>query len=112
MRHTLGFTGAIILMQTAAFAQPNDNCTNALTLGVPGVAAASTVNATDDGGSACGADTSPDVWYAVTIAPGETRLHVDLCVGTNYDSAISLHTACPGTLENQVTCNDDACGFQ
>jgi hypothetical protein len=105
--------GVLLLLPAGVLAQPNNNCASATNLSVPGSASGTTVGATDDGGASCGsADTSADVWYRVVIDAGQTRLHVDTCTGTFYDSVLSLHTACPGTSGNQLACNDDSCDLQ
>src|SRR5262249_42173267 len=48
---------------------------------------------------------TPDVWYAyVSTCTGTLR--VDTC-GSNYDTVLSVHSACPGTPGNELACNDD-----
>jgi hypothetical protein len=69
----------------------------------------STVGATSDGSSSCdGLAGSPDVWYRYQPY-GSGQLTISLC-GSTFDTVLSLHTACPGTIENQVVCNDNYCG--
>ncbi|MCE2654639.1 MAG: hypothetical protein LW650_14695 [Planctomycetaceae bacterium] len=68
----------------------------------------STVGSTNDG-SACVSETAPDVWYKYVPTAGEAGadVQVSLCTGTNYDSVVSIHTACGGPA---IACNDDSCG--
>ncbi len=85
---------------------PNNACANAISIG-SGTFTGTTVGATNDGPALCGSNStaSPDVWYRYT-APCSGTLKIDTC-GSSYDSAISVHTGCPGTAGNQLTCNDD-----
>ncbi len=85
----------------------NNACASATTIG-NGSFAGTTVGATNDGRSTCGAaDASLDVWYSYT-ATCTGVLTVDTCTASSYDTVISVHSACPGTTSNQLTCNDDA----
>ncbi|MBI3847149.1 MAG: hypothetical protein HY292_21180 [Planctomycetes bacterium] len=67
-----------------------------------------------DGSASCGSTVaSPDVWYRYTAACTGTMV-VDSCgtndltgVDTGTDTVISLHSGCPGTTGNEITCNDD-----
>jgi hypothetical protein len=69
----------------------------------------STVGATSDGSSSCdGLPGSPDVWYRYQPY-GSGQLTISLC-GSTFDTVLSLHTACPGTVEDQLACNDNYCG--
>jgi hypothetical protein len=88
-------------------APPNNNCANAIAV-TTGTYTGSTANATRDGSASCGSSsTTKDVWYKHT-APRSGTLRVNTC-GSGYDTVLSLHSACPGTTSNQLTCNDD-CG--
>ncbi len=70
-----------------------------------------TIGATNDGSASCASSgTAPDVWYRYTAASDFT-LTLDLC-GSSYDTALSIHSACPGSVENELACNDDSCGLQ
>jgi hypothetical protein len=98
----------------AALAQPaNDSCANAIPV-TPSAAGSSisgtTVGATVDGSTNCGASTSPDVWYTFTL-PHSTYITADVC-GATWDTVVSIHSGCPGTSANTVICNDDSCGLQ
>jgi V8-like Glu-specific endopeptidase len=88
----------------------NDNCASALpvTAGVP--VTGSTACASNDGTANCaGSATSNDVWYAFT-ADCTASYSADT-LGSGYDTAISVHTGCPGNLSNIVVCDDDGAGF-
>ena len=70
-----------------------------------------TVDATNDGSATCASSAfSPDVWYRYG-PQSDGVLEVSLC-GSAYDTAISIHTACPGNSKNEVACNDDSCDLQ
>lgn len=84
---------------------PNNQCANALRIGT-GNFSGTTVGATQDGPTACGASPAgPDVWYAFT-ATCYGQLSVSTC-GSAFDTLISVHTGCPATTANQLNCNDD-----
>ncbi|MGQ0628001.1 MAG: hypothetical protein ACT4PL_07870, partial [Phycisphaerales bacterium] len=93
---------------TAAAQVPaNDLCANAQTVTV-GSIIGSTVNALVDGTSTCGpgASTTPDVWYRF-VAVGAGTLSVSTCgPNTNYDTVVSIRSACPGS-GSTLACNDD-----
>src|SRR5262245_26914820 len=103
---------AALLLAAPASAQPaNDNCANAPSIGNVTVSG-TTVGATIDGSSGCSGGSAPDVWYRYT-ATATTTITVSTCnPGTGYDTVISVHTGCPGTIANQIICNDDVtCQF-
>lgn len=95
-----------------AQAQPANNaCQNAAAI-TPGTVTGTIVGATNDGSTDCGqAATSPDVWYRYTSATTQTVTVTTCGPGTTYDSVLSVHSACPGTIANQITCNDDSCSI-
>ncbi|HNO79114.1 MAG TPA: hypothetical protein PKN33_13760 [Phycisphaerae bacterium] len=88
----------------------NDKCIDAITI-CPGVTFGSTLGSLPDGSSTC-AQSNPasDVWFR--YAPQTSgNAFVSLCdSGTDYDSAISIHTGCPGQVYDEVACDDDGCG--
>ncbi len=92
-------------------APANDLCANATWAAAGVTYTGSTVNALNDGTASCGASTtSPDVWFKYRPATSGS-VDVRTC-GSNFDSVLSVHTACGGA---QVAngCNDDsatACG--
>jgi len=93
-----------------AFAVPaNDACASAAVIGL-GTVSGSTVEATIDGSSSCDASNNrPDVWYRYTAAAD--GLMTFTVSGTLLDTALSLHTGCPGdpgALE--LVCSDDSGG--
>jgi hypothetical protein len=93
-------------------AQPgNDSCQSAPVL-KPGTVVGTTTNSTNDGAAPCGASGgSPDVWYRYTAASSGTAVITTCAKATNFDSVLSVHTACPGSIANEIACNDDSCGF-
>jgi hypothetical protein len=87
----------------------SDACADAIII-CPGITYFdSTVGATNDGSASCEPDGN-DVWYYYK-ATGSGFLTVSLC-GSSYDTALSIHTACPGTPDNEVACSDNFCGQQ
>ncbi len=88
----------------------NDNCEDAFPVGF-GAYAGDTSEATQDGEASCGASIfSPDEWYR--FVPAESGLVVAETVGSSYDTVLSVHSGCPGTMGNQIVCNDDSAGLQ
>ena len=70
-----------------------------------------TTAATNDGSATCGdSDTTPDVWYYYQ-PDGYGSVSISLC-GSEYDTVLSVHSGCPGSVNNQLACNDDYCGQQ
>ncbi|MBL9000662.1 MAG: hypothetical protein JNK25_05945 [Phycisphaerae bacterium] len=87
----------------------NDACENATPVGL-GTVNGSTICATNDGSANCAASaSSPDVWYV--FVPDCTAFYEFNTLGnSNYDTALSVHTGCPGTIANQIACDDDSAG--
>ena len=86
----------------------NDDCADAIEIGF-GSFAGSTLAATNDGEASCGSSLfSPDVWFKLSI-PATQTVFVDT-LGSTFDTVLSVHTACPGTIGNQLVCNDDVFG--
>lgn len=101
-----GSGGSGLTSQTSA--SPTDACQNAPTVG-EGLFFGDTGTASQDGEASCGSSLfSPDVWFRF-VAPRADTFFVDT-VGSDFDTVISVHTACPGTLQNEVVCNDDTFG--
>jgi hypothetical protein len=91
-------------------APANDACASATPIPL-GSVAGSTGEATNDGSATCGLSAStPDVWYTFT-ATGDDDLVFDT-FGSPYDTVLSLHSGCPGTTANELTCNDDSGSLQ
>jgi len=91
----------------------NDSCGNAIPVTV-GDYTGTLIEATNDGSVNCAADSDePDAWYAFTA--DYNGLLVATTCGTNdryevdadMDTVLSLHSACPGTAGNELSCNDD-----
>ncbi len=86
----------------------NDDCANALEIGLASDDN-STIDATNDGSADCGdSTTSPDIWYHFT-APDAGPFYFDT-LGSQFDTVLSIHSACPGTEGNQLSCDDDQFG--
>jgi hypothetical protein len=93
----------------AALVEAQDYCAYAMPVGPGPVYSGLTFGATVDGGSGCGGALSPDVWYSyIPAASGSARFSLS---GSSYDTVLSVHSGCPGTIENQLACNDDSGGF-
>ncbi len=88
----------------------NDDCQDAITIGF-GTFMGDTTSATNDGEASCGSSLfAPDVWFKV-VAPQTGSVFLDT-LGSTFDTVLSVHTACPGTIANQVACDDDGAGAQ
>jgi len=88
----------------------NDTCAAAAPALLNSPNIGSTACATNDGSANCAASAgSPDVWYTYTASCTGTAV-IDT-VGSGYDTALSVHTGCPGTIGNQIACDDDGAGF-
>jgi protocatechuate 3,4-dioxygenase beta subunit len=88
-------------------APPNDDCSSA-TVVEPGSYGGTTCGAHRETSSSCDTGwTAPDVWYSYT-APADGLLALDT-FGSNFDTAVSVHTSCPATPGTDIACNDD-CG--
>ncbi len=88
----------------------NNQCIDAIAA-CPGVMPGTTFGALPSGSSTCAqSNPSPDVWYRYSPMQSGS-VTVSLCgAGTNYDSAISVHTGCPGQVFDEIACDDDGCG--
>ena len=87
----------------------HDNCADAEIVCPGNAYTGSTVGATNDGSATCGdSASSPDVWYYYEPL-GSGQLTISLA-GSSYDTVVSVHSGVPGTIENQVGCNDDYFG--
>jgi protocatechuate 3,4-dioxygenase beta subunit len=87
----------------------NDDCAAALPISF-GAYAGGTLEATNDGEASCGASlASPDVWYRFTAA--ESGRVVVETTSASFDTVVSVHDSCPGTMANQIICEDDASGL-
>ncbi len=105
-----GASGPFTLTVTPVAGVEGDDCADAIEIG-DGVWAGNTAQATNDGDATCGSSSSsPDVWFSYTAA-ADGLVDIQTC-GTTWDTVVSVHTACPGTTANELTCNDDACALQ
>jgi len=100
-----------------AFSPPANNSRSTPQAIGLGTFTGSTEFATNDGTATCGlSNTSPDVWFTF-IAPYAGAFAIDTCLGTSYDTVLSLElrTAllrADGTFDRWIYidagCNDDA----
>ncbi|MBI1850576.1 MAG: hypothetical protein HYR85_09560 [Planctomycetes bacterium] len=111
-----GFDGAVGTFTLAVQcgsnpgAPANDACSSAIPVSV-GTVFGTTVGASNDGTSTCGgAQSSADVWYRFD-ATSHCRLAAATC-GASFDTALSVHSGCPGSVANEIACNDDSCALQ
>jgi hypothetical protein len=90
---------------------PNDSC-SAATLMWNGGTNTSTLCAIQDGQSSCGnSNTSPDIWYKY-LPNSDGILEVKTCdYAWGLDTVLSVHTGCPGNVQNEIGCNDDYCSL-
>jgi hypothetical protein len=96
-------------LSSPALAQPNNTCGTATFLPIGGsVSGTTNLLTTTDGASSCGG--SRDVWHFVNVeCTGNLTLYT--CPAP-FDTVISVHTGCPGSVANEIACNDDSgyCG--
>ncbi|GJQ29449.1 MAG: hypothetical protein HBSAPP03_13330 [Phycisphaerae bacterium] len=107
-----GFNGASgNFTLTSRYVPPaNNDCPAASVHAIGTTSTGTLAGASNDGQASCGSSgTAADVWFAVT-APQAGFVRFDTC-GSSFDTVLSVHTACPGGLANQVACNDDAGAF-
>ncbi len=88
----------------------SDLCTWAIDI-CPGTLTGSTVDQTNDGASSCNdfPALNKDVWYAYTPQTDGT-VTVDTC-GSTLSTIVSVHSGCPGTVANEIVCDNSACQF-
>ncbi|MCH8152917.1 MAG: hypothetical protein IH830_11165 [Planctomycetes bacterium] len=105
-----GATGPFTLNVSCQQSSQADDCSDAQVIG-EGMYFGDTTSATNDGSASCGdsAD-SPDVWFRY-MPTEDCLLRVNTC-GSQYDTVLSIHDGCPGTAQNEIACNDDACNLQ
>jgi len=94
-----------------AAAQPaNDACAGATPALIGAVTPGTCIGATPDGACTCSGGPGPDVYH--TITTGAAGVYTfSLCTGgvAGWDTVLSLHSACPATVSNEVLCDDDGC---
>ncbi len=92
----------------------HDTCAQAIDI-EPGTYAEQFFNAGTDGTASCASPAGADLWYRYT-ATEEGTLHVSTCgthdrgvIDAGIDTAVSVHSACPGTPANELPggCSDD-----
>ena len=93
----------------AAVRPGNDQCSSALPIAARTSVTGSTSCASNDGSAECASSaTSNDVWYSFTADC--TAFYSADTLGSDYDTALSVHTGCPGNTSNIVVCDDDSAG--
>jgi len=71
----------------------------------------STSSASNEGSANCGnSRDSRDRFYRFT-ATESCLLRASTC-GSDFDTVLSIHSGCPPARDNEIECNDDACGLQ
>lgn len=86
---------------------PNDLCTSATSVDISGVPFTGNTTEASTDGQGCGSSmSSHDVWFRYTPSTSGNATFA-LC-GSSYDTVLSIHNACPGTLGNMLACNDDS----
>ncbi len=99
-----------LIAEKAIIAQPGSDTCETAPLIAFGSYTGSLAGATLDGSTGCGGQGDGDVWYRVS-SPSYLRFAADT-IGSDFDTVLSVHLECPGTANNQVSCNDDAFGLQ
>jgi hypothetical protein len=85
----------------------SDVCTGAAPAG-QGTTEGCTEFATTDGLSNCSfLNASKDVWHRLTLPFGTTGLWRIDTGGSDFDTVLSIHWACPGNPSNSIGCNSD-----
>jgi hypothetical protein len=101
----------ILGLTVSVYAQPvNDQCANAITLGLPSLTLGTVVNATADVAPDCPYSPRNGVWYTV-VGTGNMMTATTCGVGgsnANFDSIISIYTGACGAMNCEAG-NDDAC---
>ena len=107
-RKLIGPLAFLALMGAPLLAQ-NDECAQAIAIGVGSVAFDTTTATLSPEVWPCAANGGPDLWYTHTA--GVTgNLTISTC-GSGYDTALEVFTGACGALTS-LACNDDVCGAQ
>jgi cytochrome c peroxidase len=94
----------------SALAVAQDACPNAQSVCPDITYSGSLAAASSDGSALCGnSPTNRDVWYRYTAESNGT-LTVSL-LRAALDTALSAHSGCPGTTNNQLACSDNSVGL-
>ncbi|MHC4414461.1 MAG: hypothetical protein ACYS0G_04175 [Planctomycetota bacterium] len=99
----------------------NDDCANAIAVGLGETVGFDTTTATTDGETSIICLIAPgssqiynDIWY--TFTPGQDNTYVVSLCGSGYDSMVAVYDGCdPGQcppVAEPVACNDNLCGVQ
>lgn len=91
------------------YVQSSDECAEASLVCPNKYYYGDTTGATNDGSSSCGdSDDTADVWYY--YEPYGSGLGTFSLLGSSYDTVLSIHSGCPGTVDNEIACSDDYSG--
>jgi hypothetical protein len=96
-------------------APSNNNCASAIPILNGNTLIGNLLCASNDGSADCGSSaTNPDIWYQFTAGASPGTLRLSMCgtrnnagTDTGPDTALSVHSSCPGTIGNELSCNDD-----
>jgi len=92
---------------TATLCPPvNDTCANATRILQDGTYNADTTLAGQEGSSTCEFAAAGDVYWLFT-SPTTGTATINTC-GSDFDTVLSIHSGCPATTANQITCNDQS----
>ncbi len=104
-----GETGPFVLSLRTLRPEPSNDACGPFFIPPSGTVHGWTERATNDGSSSCGlSESAPDVWYRFRADAGG-RLEANTCTA-DFDTVLSIHSDCPGTVENEIACNDDCDG--
>jgi hypothetical protein len=84
----------------------NDTCANATRILQDGTYNANTTLADQEGSSTCEFNPAGDVYWLFT-SPTSGTATINTC-GSDFDTVLSIHSGCPATTANQITCNDQS----
>lgn len=76
----------------------------------PGWITGSTEGGWQLGSAGCGYSTWSPAGIVALVPDCTGTWQASLC-GSGYDTVLSVHDGCPPTAQNQLACNDDACGL-
>ncbi len=84
----------------------NDTCATATRILQDGTYNANTTLADQEGSSTCEFNPAGDVYWLFT-SPTSGTATINTC-GSDFDTVLSIHSGCPATTANQITCNDQS----
>ncbi len=90
--------------------QPGDLCSNPLTIapGSPVTGAFAGLSGTDMSSCAGSTIDAEDLWFTLTVGPGQSGTYVISTAGSQIDTVLSVFSACPTfNGDNEIACDDD-----